>query len=133
MNLNADDSRPPYLQVAEDLRAAIRGGTLKPGDKLPSTRELCDRYGIASMTVQNALRALRDDGLIYSVPGRGSYVRTKSGDARDDGGAAPTPEYVAIMRQLDAVTDEMNRLADRVSELERMVRQDSARPPKRSR
>ncbi|MYY82482.1 MULTISPECIES: winged helix-turn-helix domain-containing protein [unclassified Streptomyces] len=70
-----DDSRPPYVQAAEVLRREISTGRLKPGDKLPSSRALQDRYGIASSTVQNALRLLKTEGLVYSVQGRGSFVR----------------------------------------------------------
>lgn len=69
-----DDPRPPYLQAAEVLRAAILSGELQPGERLPSARELQERFGVASSTVQNALRVLRQEGLVYSVLGRGSYV-----------------------------------------------------------
>ncbi|WP_438292707.1 GntR family transcriptional regulator [Streptomyces sp. HUAS TT7] len=70
-----DDPRPPYVQAADVLRRAIQQGELSAGEKLPSARELQRRFGIASSTVQNALRLLKDEGLIYSVLGRGSYVR----------------------------------------------------------
>ena len=83
-----DDSRPPYVQAAEVLRREITTGRLKPGDKLPSARALQDRYGIASGTVQNALRLLKSDGLIYSVQGRGSFVRNSTGAGRGGPGAA---------------------------------------------
>ncbi|MEF2529212.1 MULTISPECIES: GntR family transcriptional regulator [Streptomyces] len=75
------DPRPPYVQAAEVLRAAIRDGELRPGERLPSARELQRRFGVASSTVQNALRLLKDDGLIYSVMGRGSYVRSPETEA----------------------------------------------------
>lgn len=70
-----DDPRPPYVQAAAVLRGEIAAGRLKEGDKLPSARTLQDQYGIASSTVQNALRMLKTEGLIYTVQGRGSYVR----------------------------------------------------------
>src|SRR5687768_3677037 len=119
MGLKVDDSRAPYLQMADDLRQAIRSGSLGPGDRLPSTRELMEQYGVANMTVQNALRVLRDEGLIYGVPGRGSYVRSEvsqAGPAAE--GEAHSPEYVAILHQLGAMTDELQRIADRVTQLE---------------
>ncbi|MFF7234518.1 GntR family transcriptional regulator [Streptomyces sioyaensis] len=62
---------------------ALTGGRLKPGDKLPSARALQNRYGIASGTVQNALRLLKSEGLIYSVQGRGSFVRNSTGPAEE--------------------------------------------------
>ncbi|WP_079406605.1 GntR family transcriptional regulator [Streptomyces sp. 3211] len=69
-----EDPRPPYLQAAEVLRAAILSGELQPGEQLPSARRLQERFGVASSTVQNALRVLRQEGLVFSVLGRGSYV-----------------------------------------------------------
>ncbi|MGW5611649.1 GntR family transcriptional regulator [Streptomyces sp. NPDC003753] len=70
-----EDPRPPYVQAADVLRAAIHDGELRPGERLPAARELQRRFGIASSTVQKALRLLKEEGLIYSVLGRGSYVR----------------------------------------------------------
>ncbi|MFE2440807.1 GntR family transcriptional regulator [Streptomyces sp. NPDC059426] len=68
------DARPPYQQAAEAIRSDIKAGKLKPGEQLPSHRELQERFGIANMTARSALRVLRDEGLIYTVQGRGSYV-----------------------------------------------------------
>lgn len=78
MTLDPDDPRPPYRQVANALRAAILTRKLAPGDKLPSGNELAQRYGVARMTVQQAMRLLRDEGLIVSRPGSGSYVRERT-------------------------------------------------------
>ncbi|MDJ0342518.1 winged helix-turn-helix domain-containing protein [Streptomyces sp. PH10-H1] len=69
-----EDPRPPFVQAAEVLRNAILEGEFQRGEKLPSARMLQGRFGIASSTVQNALRVLKDEGLVYSVMGRGSYV-----------------------------------------------------------
>ncbi|ADI08962.1 transcriptional regulator, GntR family protein [Streptomyces bingchenggensis BCW-1] len=74
MSLPNNDPRPPYQLAANRLRAEITSGHLKPGDRLPSSRELRDTLGIANATVHAALRVLRDEGLIYSVHGRGNYV-----------------------------------------------------------
>lgn len=69
------DHRPPYVQVAEYLRRQIQSGILGPGDQLPTSRELQEKFGIASATVQNAFRMLKAEGLTYGVQGRGSFVR----------------------------------------------------------
>ncbi|MFK0116149.1 GntR family transcriptional regulator [Streptomyces sp. NPDC090994] len=74
-----EDSRPPYLQAAEALRDAILSGEFRPGERLPSANVLRDRFGVSSSTVQNALRVLKQEGLVYSQLGRGSYVSTSSG------------------------------------------------------
>jgi len=78
MSLDPDDPRPPYVQVANALRDSISSGTLHPGEKLPSGSELADRYGVARMTIQNALRVLRDEGLVVSRQGSGTFVRSRA-------------------------------------------------------
>lgn len=78
MTLDPDDPRPPYVQIANALRAAILTKQLAPGEQLPSGNELAKRYSVARMTVQQALRVLRDDGLIVSRQGSGVFVRGRS-------------------------------------------------------
>lgn len=78
MSLDPDDPRPPYQQVANALRAAILTRKLAPGEKLPSGSELASRYGVARMTVQQAIRLLRDEGLIVSRQGSGVFVRERT-------------------------------------------------------
>ena len=78
MPLDPDDPRPPYVQVANALRAAILTKKFRPGDKLPSRSELAKTYNVAPMTVQNALRELREEGLIVSRQGSGVFVRERT-------------------------------------------------------
>ncbi len=78
MSLDPDDPRPPYVQVANALRDAITNGTLRPGEKLPSGSDLAERYGVARMTVQNAVRVLRDEELVVSRQGSGVFVRSRA-------------------------------------------------------
>jgi DNA-binding GntR family transcriptional regulator len=66
---------PSYLQVASVLRAAILTKKFPPGAKLPSRNELATTYDVAPMTVQSALRELRNEGLIVSRQGSGVFVR----------------------------------------------------------
>ncbi|MBG0819314.1 GntR family transcriptional regulator [Planomonospora sp. ID91781] len=78
MSLDPDDPRPPYQQVANALRAAILTKKFEPGEKLPSGTELAKQYGVARMTVQQAIRLLRDEGLIVSRQGSGVFVRERT-------------------------------------------------------
>jgi DNA-binding transcriptional regulator YhcF (GntR family) len=73
--LDDDDPRPPYRQIAAQLRAAILSGVLQPGARLPSQTELAASFGVARMTVAQALRMLKDDTLIVARQGSGTYVR----------------------------------------------------------
>lgn len=76
--LDPNDPRPPYQQVANALRAAILTRTITPGEKLPSGADLAKRYGVARMTVQQAIRILRDEGLVVSRQGSGVFVRERT-------------------------------------------------------
>lgn len=76
---------PPYRQIAADLAAEIARGELAPGRPLPSEKELTERYGVARNTARSALAVLRDQGLIYTVTGRGSYVTQPAGEDERQG------------------------------------------------
>ena len=78
MTLDLDDPRPPYQQVAAALRAAILTRKVAPGERLPSQADLSKRYGVARMTIQQALRILKDEGLVASRQGSGMFVRERT-------------------------------------------------------
>ncbi|ADU50706.1 transcriptional regulator, GntR family [Thermaerobacter marianensis DSM 12885] len=63
-----------YLEIMEELRRQIREGRLRPGDRIPSERELAAQFGASRMTVRHALNQLAWDGIIVRRQGRGSFV-----------------------------------------------------------
>ncbi len=69
------DDKPPYRQIASMLRDAIRSGQLAADERLPSEAELIDHFGVARMTVRQAVQELRSEGLVVSEHGRGVFVR----------------------------------------------------------
>ena len=73
----ARDARPRHQQIAADLRDVIMRGELGPGAQLPSTSQLVARYGAANATIQHALKALKDEGLLDSRAGKGVFVRDR--------------------------------------------------------
>lgn len=119
MPLSPDDSRPPYLQIADDLRSAIRKGDLTPGSQLPSVRALAEQYGVARNTVSSAVRLLRDENLVVARQGSGAFVR--SGVPAEEPRATPE-QMAAVMGQLAGVVEGLERLTARVAELEQLVR-----------
>lgn len=66
-----------YITVQKELRRSIIEGKYAVGDLLPSENELCAHYGIARMTVRNALSNLESEGLIERQKGKGSIVKLK--------------------------------------------------------
>ena len=68
---------PIYLQIADDLRAQIESGKLKPGQQLEPELELRERYSASRNTVRDALKRLTMLGLIVTRPGKGTFVVEK--------------------------------------------------------
>ena len=67
-------NRPIYKQIVEQVLAQIKDGSLKPGDRLPTERELSAQLQIARGTVQKAYRELSDNNIIEVIQGSGSYI-----------------------------------------------------------
>jgi DNA-binding GntR family transcriptional regulator len=66
---------PKYLQIAGYIRDQIVRGDLKPGDEVPSEREIATIWKVARPTAARALQTLRVQGLVQSRQGAGTYVR----------------------------------------------------------
>jgi AcrR family transcriptional regulator len=95
------------VRIAADLRARIAAGEFAPGDRVPSTRELTRRWGVAMATATKALGALRDEGLLRSVRGVGTVVAGRAAGPRPPrrrtGG--PGPARADVGRTVVAVAD----------------------------
>ncbi|TVY10442.1 FadR/GntR family transcriptional regulator [Paenibacillus cremeus] len=85
--------------IAEQLKERIVSGELKPGDKLPSTKELSERFQVGRSTIREALSGLKAMGLVESHQGEGSYVR--SIEAQDVG----LPEFDALLMSRETVLE----------------------------
>lgn len=71
--IDEDDPRPPWVQLADSLRERIASGELT--GRLPSEKTINQEMGLAPTTIRKAIRKLRDEGLVVTVTGRGSFVR----------------------------------------------------------
>ncbi|MEU4823115.1 GntR family transcriptional regulator [Actinomadura sp. NPDC023710] len=69
-----DGPVPKYRQLAEILRARIEAGELAPGDPIPSETALEAEFDLARGTIRKAIAALREEGVIVTTRGKGSYV-----------------------------------------------------------
>jgi DNA-binding GntR family transcriptional regulator len=65
---------PVYVQVADILRSRIQSGRLLPDRPVPSEAQLQQEFGVARGTARKAIALLREEGLVVTVEGRGSYV-----------------------------------------------------------
>lgn len=102
MTYDPADKRALFQRVVDDIIDQIRAGTLNPGDKLPSAKEISDRWDVSSMTSQRALRELQALGISYGMAGKGTYVHPEAHDkiAILDGEPVQTPEGITISAEL---------------------------------
>jgi GntR family transcriptional regulator len=75
--LDKNSSIPLRIQFKEYLTNRIDRNELKPGQRLPSERAFCEQFGISRITVRQALAEMARDGLIYTVPGKGTFIARK--------------------------------------------------------
>lgn len=100
-----------HVQVREYVRDLVHD--LEPGSPAPSERELVQRFGVARMTVRQALDALVSEGLLERVPGRGTFVARSKLD---------------VKVQLSSYTEEMTRRGMRPESRTLVARMESAGP-----
>src|SRR6201994_4878052 len=63
-----------YEQIVQQIEESIVKGDLKPGDQLPAERELAQRFGVSRTAVREAVKALREKGLVEAYSGRGTFI-----------------------------------------------------------
>jgi DNA-binding GntR family transcriptional regulator len=66
--------RPRWEQIADVIRARIEDGTYPPRTRVPSVQQLVEEYGVAVDTAYKVLTRLREEGVVYTVRGLGSFV-----------------------------------------------------------
>ena len=82
--LDGRSAVPPYLQIVQQVRQALRMGLIDVGDQLPSVREVVAATAINPNTVLKAYRDLEREGLVAAAAGRGTFV-TKRPDGPPPG------------------------------------------------
>lgn len=97
--MNAADRIPLYQKIQDYLRDLIESDGLKEGDRIPTEKELMERFNVSKITVVNALTGLANEKIITRVPGRGSFVSGPAADHSD----APTASGRADKRAGETV------------------------------
>jgi DNA-binding GntR family transcriptional regulator len=73
-SIDRNSYEPAYAQLVRILTEQIKAGVFRPGDRLPSEAQLCERYGISPMTVRRVINILVDQGVVTAEQGRGTFV-----------------------------------------------------------
>ena len=80
MTIDQASYEPVYRQLARILRDQIQTGELRPGAALPSEAALSQTFGVGRDAVRDALASLRNDGLVITTRGLGTFVREPAAD-----------------------------------------------------
>ena len=80
--IDYNDKRPIYEQIIDRFQTLILNGALEPDTQLPSVRSLAIELSINANTIQRAYSELERSGFIYSVKGRGNFVRADVKDTK---------------------------------------------------
>jgi GntR family transcriptional regulator len=78
ITIDIDDPQPQFEQLIEQIKAAVTAGTLKPGDPLPSIRQLANDLELNNKTVAKAYKLLERDSVIETKGYRGTFVHPKA-------------------------------------------------------
>ena len=111
------DRRKQYVRIADEIRRDITSGRYAVGDPLPSVADLATRFGVAKMTISNAIATLRDEGLIQTRQGSPSIVLAAPDEAGDEA-EQHSEEFEIISAQLQQLKAVVKRIAARLDELD---------------
>jgi DNA-binding GntR family transcriptional regulator len=94
--LDRDGPIPIYVQIAHIIRERITSGDLTSGEPMPSETQIESEYGVARTTARRVARELREEGLVYTVQGEGTFV----GDPAVPRARRKTPMYQQIAGEI---------------------------------
>ncbi|MEO3873731.1 GntR family transcriptional regulator [Nonomuraea sp. B12E4] len=110
--MSAQREDPPYRRIVAEIRARILAGELRPGDRMPSIRQVAQRWGVAVATATRVMAALREEGLVEAKVGSGTLVsvravrpRATSPRARRPGGPREALNRKDVLRAAVAIAD----------------------------
>ena len=113
--------RPAYAQVADQLRVAIRAGRYPPGSQLPSYEALMRTFDVSITVIRSAVRELKAEGLVHTHQGKGAFVRDPPPPPGEHRAGPGGDAFDAVMAQLRALHEDLDRVDERLSRVERLV------------
>lgn len=116
IQLNYRDSKPIYEQIKDGLRKLVITNAFSENEKLPSVREMASRLAINPNTILKAYRELECEGYIYTVAGKGTFVRGRK-EMLDSRQSELLEEFDEIVAELLFLSVEKENLIGRVDSL----------------
>jgi DNA-binding transcriptional regulator YhcF (GntR family) len=115
MSWNLDADRPIFIQIVEHLQNDIVAGIYKPGEKLPSVRDLAFLASVNPNTMQRALSELEKTGLVHSERTSGRYITEDTnmiGELKSQLATEQIQEFFQKMEKLGITKDEIVKLVE---------------------
>lgn len=133
LHVVAGDELPIYRQLMRQIADGVAAGRLKPGDRLPSIRELAEELVIAPLTIKKAYDELERNGLIVTRQGRGTFVnefvRVEKAAVRSERLREPARRLAAQAVVAGISTEELLKVVEQEARaLERERRKQGAKP-----
>ena len=119
MEWKLDDSRPIWMQLEEQLTRRILSGWYKPGEKLPTVRDLAAEAGVNPNTMQKAFTELERSGLVYTQRTNGRYItedQERISRVREELARECTQSYLSNIRRLGYEREQALALAQKIIE-----------------
>ena len=120
IQLNFRDSKPIYEQVEDGIRKLVVNNLIAADEKLPSVRELASKYALNPNTISRAYRELEEQGYIYTLNGKGTFVAAneKVNDMRKE---ELLQQFDELVKQLSFLMVPAEQLVERVSNVKMVM------------
>lgn len=117
LHVDPGNGLPVYLQIVDQVRRAVAIGVLRPGEQLPTVKQLSSDLVVNPATVSRAMRELEHLEIIRTLPGRGAFVRDDAAT-----GVAKTAARDVVSASIDAAIREARSLGVHENELRELFR-----------
>lgn len=114
-----DSNEPIYIQIVELVRRSIAIGQLRPGDKLPSVREMSTNLGVNPNTMQRAYGELERLGMTYTKRGMGSFIgemKEEANQMQENMGRQLAQKFLGDMKAIGLNKQEAITILEEVEE-----------------
>ena len=126
IQINYRDPRPIYEQVKDGIRKLAYSGMVGADEKLPSVRELASRLAINPNTISKAYKELEQEGFIYTVTGRGTFINQEF-DLNDRRKRELFEQFDKVVRELYESSVSEDELVERLKLLKGGSADDSSK------
>ena len=119
LNLNYRDSKPIYEQVKDDIRKLVISNAFLANEKLPSVRELASKNAINPNTIARAYKELEDEGYLYPLSGKGTFVSAEiKGKNKDKRVEELIVDFDEVVKELLFLKIPGKNLSDRITQID---------------